>query len=224
MTDAIDTTIFENFTPPAPDRINDPSELGQDEFMQLMLTQLKYQDPFKPLENGEFIAQMAQFSTVAGIEGMNTSMETFIADQAAAQTMQAAELLGKTVITDGGQAVLADGGSVKGQFSLPEDSRNVTARYSNPSGEVVHTLEMGALGEGIHEVEWDGITRDGQAASAGSYVVNVQYLDSDGDTVTAETSLATEIESVNFGAANTRPTLSTSDGRELVISDIKKIL
>lgn len=224
MTDAIESTIFDNYKPPVPETAKDASELGQDEFMKLMITQLKYQDPFKPLENGEFISQMAQFSTVAGIEGMNTSMEAFIADQGAAQTMQAAQLLGKTVITDGGQAILEEGGSVKGQFSIPEHSRNVVARFSNASGELVHTLELGELNEGIHDLNWDGINASGQAVSPGAYSIDVQYQNSAGDSVIAKTSLATQIESVNFGVANARPTLSTSDGRELTISEIKKIL
>ena len=226
MTESIDAAILQKYRPVAenssPKKAVD--ELGQNEFMKLMLTQLKYQDPFKPMENGEFLAQMAQFSTVAGIEEMNSSMGSFVEEQTASQTLQAAGLLGRTVTTEGSRAILPETGSLQSQYAMPVASEQVNIIFANASGEVVHNLEMNNIQSGIHSIEWDGYNNDGKRVNPGTYSISVEYLNKEGGTSNAETSISTKIEGVSFGVGNGKPTLSTSDGRELSISDIRKIL
>lgn len=226
MTDSISSTVLDKYRPgvekDSPKKAMD--ELGQNEFMKLMLTQLKYQDPFKPMENGEFLAQMAQFSTVAGIEEMNSSMGSFVEEQTASQTFQAAGLLGKTVTTEGSSAILPESGSLQSQYQMPEASDKVSITFGNTSGEVVHKTEMNNVKAGIHSIEWDGYNDDGKRVNPGTYSIRVEYLNKDGGASIAETSISTTVEGVSFGVGSGKPTLSTSDGRELSISDIRKII
>ncbi|OED37930.1 hypothetical protein AB833_21890 [Chromatiales bacterium (ex Bugula neritina AB1)] len=226
MTEAIGASVLDRYKPAVEKEggNKDVEDFGQNEFMTLMLTQLKYQDPFKPMENGEFLAQMAQFSTVAGIEGMNASMSSFISEQTASQTLQAAGLLGKTVVTEGSSATLPESGNLESLFSIPETSPKANVIFSNAAGETVHAIEFSDLDSGIHKISWDGYNEDGNRAPSSSYSISVEYVDSAGGLSTAETSISTEIEGVNFGVGNAKPTLSTSDGRELSISEIRKIL
>lgn len=226
MVDAIAPSILDKYKPVVEEASanKDVEDLGQNEFMTLMLTQLKYQDPFKPMENGEFLAQMAQFSTVAGIEEMNSSMGSFVSEQTASQTLQAAGLLGKTVVTESSTAVLPDTGNLQTQFSMPEPSSKANVLFTNASGEVVHNTQMTDLASGIHNIAWDGYNEDGERVAPGTYSIKVEYLNESGGTSTAETSISTVVEGVSFGVGSGKPTLSTADGRELSISEIRKIL
>ncbi|HEX5050079.1 MAG TPA: flagellar hook capping FlgD N-terminal domain-containing protein, partial [Gammaproteobacteria bacterium] len=94
-------------------------ELGQDAFLQLMVTQLKNQDPFKPLDSGEFLGQLAQFGTVQGLSGLQTSFDGLASSLVSNQALQAASLVGRTALVETDHGAIAAGGSLDGAVDVP---------------------------------------------------------------------------------------------------------
>ena len=202
----------------------DSSTLGQDEFMQLMLTQMQHQDPFKPTGNTEFIAQMAQFSSVTGIDAMRETLDKFVADQASSKMLDAATLVGRTAMIAGNEVELNNESPVVVEYTLDDPTKTTTATIHDQSGEVVQRIELGAKGSGTHQLEWDGSTLDKGKAPPGKYNISVEHPDNEGESTAAALSVATIVKSVNLGASGTSLTLSTSDGREVNITDVRKFL
>ncbi|MEM7257956.1 MAG: flagellar hook capping FlgD N-terminal domain-containing protein [Pseudomonadota bacterium] len=211
-------------TPTAESSASDSSELGQDEFLRLMLEQIRHQDPFKPADNGEFITQMAQFSQVSSTDSMRTSLEKFVENQSTAQLLNAASLIGRTAMVDSNLGSLADDGEIAVEFTLPESTEALTATVTDGSGQVVHTVDLGRMGSGTHAYSWDGETIGGAKASPGSYTINIQYQDATGESVAAPVMMSMNVESVNLGVDGSGLTMTTSDGREVLISDVRKFL
>ena len=200
------------------------STLGQDEFMKLMLTQMQHQDPFKPTGNTEFIAQMAQFSSVTGIDAMRTTLDKFVADQASAKMLDAANLVGRTAMIASNEVELNTESPVVIEYTLPDSTQTTTAMISDQTGELVHRIDLGAKDRGTHLIEWDGNTTDKGKAAPGMYTVSVEYPGTEGESVAAPLSVATTVKSVNLGTNATNLTLSTGDGREMNITDVRKFL
>src|SRR5690606_26139858 len=107
-------SLLASLQTPAPPGRKDPKSLGQEDVMALMITQLQSQDPLKPMENGEFIGQMAQFSTVTGIAEMTKSVSALTEAYSSGQALQAASMVGRTVLTEGDSAALAPGQPLTG--------------------------------------------------------------------------------------------------------------
>ena len=114
-------------------------KLGQEDFLKLMTTQLQNQDPFAPMENGEFIAQMAQFSTVTGITSMDESLKNVAAKLGETRIATAANMLGHSVLVPGKIARTDDDGSVNGVIDLPSAATNVNVVFKSQSGEIIDT-------------------------------------------------------------------------------------
>ena len=119
---------------------NEREELGQTEFLELMTAQLENQDPFKPLENGDFLAQIAQFSTVSGIGDLQKSFDKLSTSLVSNQALQAANLVGHKVLAPTGTVGLTQGGSVKGSIELPAASSQVTINVLDRSGQTIREL------------------------------------------------------------------------------------
>ena len=131
------------------------SELGQQDFLKLMTTQLQNQDPFSPMENGDFIAQMAQFSTVSGIEQMNKGL-TGLADQLRQMRIAtASNLLGHSVLVPGNLARADSEGQIHGVIDLPQASSSTNIRFTDAeTGELYHSQSLGAQRAGLVGFSW----------------------------------------------------------------------
>lgn len=148
-------------------------ELGQEEFLELMTTQLKNQDPFKPMENGDFIAQMAQFGTVSGIQELQNNVKDMTATMQADSVSKATSLVGRNVLVKNDLASLAetaDGGqALKGAVDVPNAVSNLQVSIKRLNGEQVATLNLGEQGSGMTEFAWDGKAADGSQLQPGTY-------------------------------------------------------
>jgi len=174
------------------------SVLGQDDFLKLMTTQLMNQDPLQPMENGEFLAQMAQFSTVSGINEMNTSVQGLAESYRSQQLMQAGALINKKALVAGNVAEIDAGGSLRGAFELTQATDGTGIVIRNMRGEIVHEEQMGILMKGIHEFTWDGITTSGAPAEAGQYIVEPVALDN-GESYTPNTLVYADVQAISTG-------------------------
>ncbi len=184
--------------------------LGQQEFLELMTTQLQNQDPFKPMESGDFLTQIAQFSTVEGIGDLNSGFEQLSSSLVSNQALQASGLIGRSVLAPTGVASLQPGGSIRGSVQLPAASADVTVSIFDQAGQLVRRVDLGSQVAGNLDFQWDGLRGDGQYASPGNYFVSAE-ASIDGRNEAVDTLLVSEVKSV---------TLSNSGGLLLDLDGI----
>lgn len=146
---------------------NSRGTLDQNAFLKLMTTQLKTQDPFDPVDNTQMVAQMAQFSSVAGISEMNTSLKQISADIASSRIGDAASWIGRSALVEADVATPMAGGGYAGEIVLPENANSVTLSLVDESGALVHTEALGAQTAGTLAFAWDGRNEAGQTAATG---------------------------------------------------------
>ena len=139
---------------------NKKTALGQEDFLKLMTTQLQNQDPFAPMDNGDFIAQMAQFSTVTGITSMDESLKNVAAKLGETRIATAANMLGHSVLVPGKIARADDDGSVNGVIDLPSASTNVNVVFKSQNGEIIDTINLGNQSSGLVGFAWHGAPKD----------------------------------------------------------------
>jgi len=133
-------------------------KLGQSDFLKLMTTQLQNQDPFAPMDNGDFIAQMAQFSTVTGIQEINTSLQKLAEEFDQARIATASNLLGHSVLVPGNLGQPDENGELHGVLDLPESTISTKIRYlDGETGEQLHSEELGPKPSGLIGFAWKSI-------------------------------------------------------------------
>ncbi len=152
------------------------NELGQDDFLKLMTTQMTRQNPLKPMENTEFLTQMAQFGTVSGIQALQKSFSDFANAIGSDQTLQAANLVGRRVLVQGNRATLASGGEIQGAVKLDKPATAVTVKIMDASGATLRTLELGPQDTGLTSFAWNGIKDDGTYADPGIYRIQAEGM------------------------------------------------
>ncbi len=207
---------------PAPTGRTPAKELGQDQFFELMLTQLKNQDPLKPLQNGEFLAQIAQFSTVTGIQKLQESFGQLAAGMQSAQALQASSLVGRSVMLSGNSATLAKDGSVSGALELSASASSVSVEIYDASGQLVQRLDLGAQPAGQVSFTWDGKNTSGEAAAPGRYTIKAQAA-SGGQSVSVPTLVAAKVESVTLGGGQGL-LLNLAGQGSVSLSDVRQIM
>lgn len=195
----------------------------QDQFMTLMLTQMKNQDPLKPMENGDFLAQLAQFNTVSGIQELQQSFSNFAASMQGSQALQASSLVGREVLVPGDSLQLAATGGVAGEAALPYSTGAMQLSVYDASGQLVRTLPMGAQRAGEVRFAWDGLNDAGQRAPAGTYRVTAA-AQIDGEMVALPTLMAATVESVTLGQGGREIWLNVAGQGEVPMSSVLKIM
>lgn len=134
----------------------DSNELGQTAFLELMITQLENQNPLDPQDNSEFVAQLAQFSSVEGIDRLNNSFDSFASNFISNQALQATSLVGSSVAVVGNTAILNEGSYVGGSISVPESTGDLTINIYSDTGALVDSIPLGAQPSGDLVFRWDG--------------------------------------------------------------------
>jgi len=147
----------------------------QNRFLSLLVAQMKNQDPLNPLDNAQVTSQMAQLSTVQGIEKMNSSLQALAASMGTNQMSQAASLIGRDVLVPGNTVSPAQPQAVMG-FDLSRAADDVTVSIKDAAGNLVRKLDLGARNLGVNVVAWDGLTANGTAAPAGAYSFTVDAV------------------------------------------------
>ena len=150
----------------------DTTAEAQDRFLTLLVTQMKNQDPLNPMDNAQVTSQLAQLSTVSGIDKLNTTLEALKGNYQSSQALQAASLIGHGVLLPGSTTTLTDGKALLGvDITAPADSVKVTVR--DASGRAIHTFDLGAQEIGTLPLQWDGKTDSGATAANGQYSFDV---------------------------------------------------
>jgi flagellar basal-body rod modification protein FlgD len=206
--------------PPSADKRD---QLGQEDFLTLMISQFRNQDPFEPMDNGDFLGQLAQFGTVNGIEQLNSAFSGLSSSIQSEQVLQAANLVGRSVLAQSETGYLADGGTVSGSVVLPTSASSVQVEITDASGQLVRRIDIGAKDAGLAEFTWDGRDDSQELLPAGHYKITANATH--GTTVeSAETYVLANIESVNLGQHGRGMTLNMTGGDEMSVGQIRRIL
>lgn len=147
--------------------------LGQADFLKLMTAQMKNQDPFAPVDNTQMVAQMAQFSSLAGISEMSTTLKAMSEKLDATRTGDALAYVGKTVLTAGDTAFGRTTGGIAGAVELPAATSATTVTISDANGAVLKNIALGPQKAGTVSYDWDGRTDAGEDAGAGPFTVAI---------------------------------------------------
>lgn len=207
-------------------------ELGQKAFLQLMITQLENQDPLSPQENGDFIAQLAQFSSVESLDRLNTRFDGFAQNFVANQALQASSLVGRSVSVDTDTSFLGEGLAVTGLIEVPASTDDLTVDIYSPEGKLLDTIDVGIAKEGDLALRWNGkhaevngklleweSSHEG-GLPAGTYKIAVTST-VEGKSTQLETYLSANVNSVTVGP-NGGLTLNLAGVGAVSLSDVKQ--
>ena len=172
-------------------------ELGREDFLTLLIEQLKNQDPLKPLESTEFTAQLAQFSSLEQLFGMNENLTDIQQTLHNQNEENILDLIGKTVKADDNTILIKDGNAVSGSYLL-QDRADVTITIYDSNGFEIRTIHCGTQDAKEHDVLWDGTDENGNVVEDGIYTFDVIAKDDAGHYVTASTYSSGEVTGVTY--------------------------
>lgn len=175
-------------------------DLGKNEFLNLLVAQLNNQNPLEPQGNGEFIAQLAQFSSLEGIQQLNSSVSSMMSSFQSSQALQASSLVGRKVIVPSEKAVVDTSESFKASTVLPVSSSNVYVNVYNNAGALVTRVNLGEQAAGNVSFIWDGKDSDGNVAPPGTYKFEAQATYGS-ETKGLYTLLPANVDSVTLGGS-----------------------
>ena len=196
------------------------AESEQDKFMTLLVTQMKNQDPLNPLDNAQMTSQLAQLSTLSGIEKLNATMESFISGFQSGQALHAANMIGRAVLVPGEEISLTEGQAVFG-VELDEPADKVTVNIKDAEGKLVHTLDLGAQEAGVIPLAWNGQVGDDETVADGRYKVEV-VATRGSDIKQGKALTLGEVLSVSVGPQGIK--LNLMGAGEASMNDVRQIL
>lgn len=205
------------------------SVLGKDDFLKLLVQQLRYQDPMNPMKGAEFASQLAEFSSVEQLHNIsNALVESINANFFLTQAINnglAAGFVGKDVRASGSTFNLAGDGNqqprVKLGYSLASAANTVDIKIKNERGEVVRTIRGAGSTKGDNSFEWDGRGDNGVALPEGKYSFSVEAMDADNKSIGSSPFIFGKISAVRFTAEGTKFIIN---GQEILLGDILEIL
>ena len=196
-------------------------QLGQNEFLKLMLAQLKNQDPFKAMDPSQFLGQLAQFSTVTGIQQMQDAFGTLSDSMRSSQVLDGSTMIGREVLVASEGATLQAEGSVHGAFDVPAGATGLTLNIRDANGTLVRHTALPA-GTGLQEFSWDGTADNGARAAAGNYTFEA-IATGGGRSESLEMLLSSRVTSVTIDPS-TGLTLNTQDLGPRALSDVRRVM
>ncbi len=192
----------------------------QDRFLQLLVTQMKNQDPLNPMDNAQVTSQMAQLSTVTGIDKLNSTVQSLSDSMAAAQTLSATSMIGHGVLVPGTTLDLSKGQAIAG-LNLSQGADTVKVLIKDGANNIVRTMQMGAQKPGVIPLAWDGLNDAGKAVPDGSYKISAEAVTA-GKAAAATTLSFGAVDAVTPGAAGAK--LNVGNLGEFTLADIKQVM
>lgn len=208
---------------PAARATNNTSELGQEDFMALMVAQLENQDPTNPQDNSEFLAQIAQFSTVSGVQDMAKGFDSLSSVLYANQALEAADLVGSKVVTDSNIGLLNEGETLDATIDVPSNASGVTMYVQNAAGSLVYTRPIGPASKGDLNIQWDGKNGEGNTLPPGQYRVSAEGV-MNGKNYTLPVYTHNQVDSVTVDSSGTGVLLNLDSGAQVGMSGVKSFL
>ena len=154
-------------------------QLDRLDFLRLLIVQMQNQDPLEPLKNEEFVAQLAQFSSLEQLINMNESLSALNLLQSSINNSQALNLIGKRITVSGNALQINDGEASRLSFVFTEDADSATLKVLNGDGETVRTIELGSRDVGRHEYDFDALDDSGEPLPDGDYTFQITGVNSE---------------------------------------------
>jgi flagellar basal-body rod modification protein FlgD len=198
------------------------SSLGQDAFLQLLVTQLEYQDPLDPMDDQDFVAELATFSSLEQLTEINTGIDSLISVGEQQEMIGAVNFIGKTVEATGTALSLSSGTATAVTFTLPDDAATCIVNVLDSSGDIVRTVDMGATAAGDVEFTWDGKDYDGNTCDDGLYQIAVTATDADGNTETVTSTMTGTVSGIE--QVDGSYYLNIGDDRYVEFTDIVNVV
>lgn len=192
----------------------------EDRFLKLLVAQMRNQDPLNPLDNAQVTSQMAQLSTVSGINKLGDLMQAMSSSFGQSQSLQTASMIGRNVLTEGSSIVLSNGAAMAG-FELAGPADQVVVQVKDASGNVIHSTNLGAQSAGVTVFRWDGVADNGTNAPNGNYRFEVQARQN-GQPVEATRLSYGTVASVSLGGTDVQ--LNLLNLGAVGLSQIKQIM
>jgi|TARA_B100000497_G_C7686631_1_gene416320 flagellar basal-body rod modification protein FlgD len=225
----IDSTISSSFLTTAQyssqqtNASSEQEELGRDAFLQLLTTQLNNQDPLDPMDNEAFVAQLAQFSSVEGIKGMQSSLENMVSGMRQDQMMAGASLVGKKVAVEGGLFEGGNGIKTNASINLENAADAVIVNiYDRTNGNLVFSETLGSQMPGDLKIRWEGISNTGEMAAQGNYLMSASTIINGRQQSIPVTTLS-QVKSVKWDPSTQQLSLEVNDGKFVPLSSIARI-
>lgn len=219
--DTLNQIANPNWVDPAKMRQVGKNKLDKDDFLKLMLTQMKYQDPTTPLESHEMAAQLAQFTSLEQMQNMNSNIEKLVKAKEPGQQYAALQLLGKSIESDSGKILRTEGdASHELRFQVPKPVKDLSLHIKDEDGNKVRSYKLSDIKEGNSSIEWNGLNSDDKPARPGNYTVEIEALDDKEQKVAVTTKIAGVITGVNYTAQG--PMLMLGK-QSIPMSDVRKI-
>jgi flagellar basal-body rod modification protein FlgD len=191
----------------------------QDRFMTLLITQMKNQDPLNPMDNAQVTSQMAQLSTVTGIDKLNSTVTSLMSNMQTGQSYQAANMIGHNVLVPGTAVTTSGSGGYFG-IDLPIGADKLSVTIKDSAGSTIRTLNLGAQEAGSIPLKWDGFADDGSVAKTGNYKFEVTATTA-GQSVTADSLNYAEVMSISNSTSGVK--LNLSNLASVSTTDVKEI-
>jgi len=197
------------------------AELDQETFLNLLITQLQNQDPLNPQESQEFVAQLAQFSSLEQLMTLNEGMDTLYLATSSMTNASMTQLIGKEVVAYGDSFGYDGEGSVDLMYDAEGEASEATLNIMDEDGTVVASITLGSLAEGEGSYTWNGETTSGDLADEGLYTFEIEASDTDGDEVTIYSMVTGVIDTMNYDSGTPVPEI---DGVEIELGEIIRVI
>ena len=207
---------------PRPTASSNSKELGQAEFLELMIAQIQNQDPFEPVENSAFVGQLAQFSTVTGISEISQSVGALSDALLANQAIQASTMIGRSVLVESSRGALNNGGTMRGSVDMPIDAAAATVRISDQAGQLVREFEVTGPPGSLVDYTWNGVNRDGEQVAPGIYEIEA-FVDGGLSDLSISTLSHVKVLSVSLDPSGAGSLITTEDGQQLRLAQVRAI-
>ena len=195
-------------------------QLGKDTFMTLLVTQMSNQDPLKPQDDTQMLAQLAQFSSLEQLTNLNTKASTANGTLGAINVTNAVSYIGKSVVAGGDKISKTDTSCSTVYYTLPDNVASVKAHIYDASKKIVDTVTLTATGEGEHDFVWDGANSQGELPE-GHYSVGFEARDANGKVVQVGSKVAGSVSGVT--SSNGQTVLELEGGRTVNLVDITRV-
>ncbi|REC96343.1 flagellar hook assembly protein FlgD [Kushneria indalinina] len=202
------------------------SDLGE-EFMSLLVAQLKNQDPLNPMENSEFTSQIAQINTVSGIDKLNNTLSSITGQIDASQKLQAGAMVGRGVLVEGNKIHVDNNTVLPFGIELDDDAAKVTATITDGSGRIINQYDLtksGPMSAGVQSFNWDGTDASNTRVEDGTtYQVSIAATDGSGRAVASRALQYGYVSGVMTANNATKLDLGPNMG-SVAFNDVKQIL
>ena len=202
---------------------NSNQTLSQEDFFSLLTEQLANQDPTKPVDNDQMVAQMTSFTMADGIEQLNTKFSDFATSMTSNQALQASSLIGQEVLLQGDIGhVSSEGKGISGVVIAEQNVRSLEITIENEIGELVKTINAGSQTGGNVEFNWDGTDASGNTMPVGNYLVRAQG-DVGGESIVLPTAINRHVDSVSLAASSQGIILNLDGDVSVTLKDVIQI-